>query len=111
MNYANQLRIDFTGVDNKVSPKKEETFLYCKKEVITEAFKKLTYSEYRLFMYLLLQRGYEKVEKPFWLSPVAIKEEIGLAPQSYREAKAGLQKKNYLISQGNNLLLFNPSPE
>ena len=111
MNYANQLRIDFSEVDEKVKPEKDDNFLYCKKEIIVEAFKRLTYSEYRLFMYLLLQRGYEKANKNLWLSPTEIKEEIGLPLQSYREAKAGLIRKEYLIQKEGNILLFNPSPK
>lgn len=111
MNYANQLQIDFSEVDEKVKPEKNDNFLYCKKEIIVEAFKRLTYSEYRLFMYLLLQRGYEKANKNLWLSPTAIKEEIGLPLQSYREAKAGLIRKEYLIQKEGNILLFNPSPK
>ena len=41
MSYANQYQIIFSGVDEKVRPEKGEGFLLCKKEVITEAFKRL----------------------------------------------------------------------
>ena len=111
MSYANQYQIIFSGVDETVRPAKGEGFLLCKKEVITEAFKNLTYSEFRLFMYLLLQRGYEKKDKIFWLSPEAIKQEIGLPVPSYRDARAGLQRKGYLNICGDNQFIFCPFPK
>lgn len=111
MSYANQYQIIFSGVDEKVRPEKGEGFLLCKKEVITEAFKNLTYSEFRLFMYLLLQRGYEKKDKIFWLSPEAIKQEIGLPVPSYRDARVGLQRKGYLNICGDNQFIFYPFPK
>ena len=111
MSDANQYQIIFSGVDEKVRPEKGEGFLLCKKEVITEAFKNLTYSEFRLFMYLLLQRGYEKKDKIFWLSPEAIKQEIGLPVPSYRDARAGLQRKGYLNICGDNQFIFYPFPK
>lgn len=111
MNYANQLKIDFTGVDEAVKPKKGQPFICCDQNILTEAAKHLTYSEYRLFLYLIFNRGYEKNSSPFWLSPTAIKENIGLPLQSYREAKVGLIKKGYLEELGGNSLRFNPTPE
>ena len=50
MNYANQLKIDFTGVDEAVKPKKGQPFICCDQNILTEAAKHLTYSEYRLFL-------------------------------------------------------------
>ena len=53
----------------------------------------------------------KKKDKIFWLSPEAIKQEIGLPIPSYRDARAGLQRKGYLNIYGNNQLIFSPLPK
>ena len=55
MNYANQLKIDFSGVDEAVKPKRGQPFVCCDQNILTEAAKHLTYSEYRLFILYLIE--------------------------------------------------------
>ena len=111
MNYANQYQISFLGVNDQVAPKNGEQFFYIKQDAITNACKQLTFNELRLFLYLLSQRGYEQTGKPLWLSPAAANNNVGLAPQSYRDAKTGLIKKGFLVSMSANCFKFIPCPE
>ena len=112
MNYANQYQISFRGVNEKVSPKKDEQFLIIKWDIITEAFKRLTTpSERFLYIYLLKFRGMEQENRTLWLSPTDFEANFGVSLPSYKTARKSLENKGFLEKEKGNLYVFNPLPK
>lgn len=71
-----------------------------------KALQVFTYSEFKLYIFLLEKINYGKNIIP--LSPSELLNSIGFALQSYRDAKKGLERKGILVFNGDKTFEFRP---